>query len=1228
MKKKVNIKTNLINSTKDLQNPKQITSKLSDKYFAFFEHAPIALWIEDFSEVKKYVERGVKESNLDIESFITDKEVAYKISSLVKIKEFNATAVKLYKAENKLHLLENITNLFTEKSFMDFSKLMIDILSGKKESSIETINKNLDGEEFDVLIKFSADPENNENLENVIVSAENITERNISGKKLDATKNLFSNTLSSIKDGFVILDNNSNYLYVNKKAAELLNIKNSKDLIGKHLWTEFPEKKGDIFFDNYHKALETRKPISFENYFKPWNRWFENRIIPSSEGMLLFFHEITDKKVSENKIKEAYNIINKSSSVAILCKNEWDFPFEFVSENAFNLFGYTSSELLSNQLKISELIHPDDLEGIKGQLFKVIKSSDVEAIKPKPFRITTKNGDIKWIRASIDTVRNKNNEITHIQGITEDFTDQKNTENLLFETNQRLIDQFDNTPLASIIWDLDFNVVEWNNSAQRIFGYTEEEAIGSPIKDLLTPSYLEVEMKEIQKELLLQKKAFKNTNENVTKAGDIITCDWYNAILKDAQGNNTGVASLVDDITERVHSKKLLQKSEKKYRDIFEKTIDAVFIIKEGVFVDCNESTLKMFGYKYKESLLKLHPSKISPVKQNDGSNSFMKAEEMIRIAFEKGSHRFRWFHKRKNGQVFPAEVSLTRIDDIDNMARIHSVVEDITERVKKEELEDVLYNISKAALTISDFKEFGFFIKRELEQIIDTNNFYIAIYNEETDIITTPVFIDEKEEVEEFYAKNSLTGYVIKSKKPLILTNNEHQQLINKGELGLIGFSSECWLGVPLIVRSKAIGAIVVQSYENENAYTENDVQLLEFVADQISTTIERKKGENKLNLALKKARESDKLKSSFLANMSHEIRTPMNGIIGFSELFLEPNLTDRERNNFANIVINSSKQLLSIVNDILDISKIEAGVVQLDYEGVNLNELLDNLYRFYQPKATENNLELKCKKGLGNFESFIEIDKTKLSQILTNLLSNAFKFTDIGSIEFGYELVENNLQFFVKDTGVGIEKKLQNKIFDRFIQANIDLRKKLQGTGLGLSISKKFVELFKGEIWVDPTNNNGTTIFFTIPYIKSKTTIITSVVQTDLKSKSDVKDQNLTILEAEDEEYNMMYINELFSKTNFKIIEADNGKKAVELFLENPEIDLVLMDIKMPIMDGNEAMKAIKIAKPSAPVVALSAFAMESDKKAAIKEGFDAYLTKPIDKKLLFNIIGKYTT
>ena len=1322
------------------------------KYYNFFEYAPVALYIEDFSRVKLFVEKKAKEANLTVESYLNqNKKSVEGLHDKVIIKEVNATAVKLYKAENKNDLLKNLERIFTAKSTIGFSKLVIDILTGKKETFVETVNKTFDDEVINVLIKYSVQAGSEGSLKNVIVSVEDITKRvktnqaleisekqykesqelaklsswfydfnleqlylsdelyvlvetqpkdafinldycltfiheddkkifsdfsiqkflekpnqdlnyriytsqgelkyiyekrsalisngrierivgicqDITGRvlseqKLNNTKKLLSNTLSSIKDGFVILDSNSNYIHLNSVACKLLG-KNEEELLGENIWKEFPEKQGDLFFDNYQKAFKTKTTISFENYFSPWNRWFENTIIPSNDTVLIFFRETTHQKESENKVKAAYNIINKSSSVAILCENSWDFPIVFASENSDKLFGYSSAELQSKELKIHKLIHPQDLEFVRTDFFKSLKEEDgSKVIPPKTFRIITKKGEVKWIEASIDVIKDEFGNITHIQGISADITERKRTENLFFESNQRLQDQFNNTPLASIIWDLDFKVLEWNNSAQRIFGYSLEEAKGKHAKELILPDDPLTNIHEIWENLLNQKGGNRNKNKNITKSGNVIICDWYNVTLKDATGNVIGVASLVDDITERVNSKLLLEKSEKKYRDLFEKSVDPVFLLKDGVIVDCNVSTLKLFGYLNKEALIKIHPSKISPEIQSNGQNSLTMADEMIKRALEKGSNRFRWYHKKKTGVVFPTEVTLTKIGEDTNGATIHAVVKDISEKVKKEQIEDILYNISKAALTIDDFKEFGYFIKDELQKIIDTNNFYIALYSEENDTFYTPIMVDEMEVFTNFSAKGTLTGQVIKSKKSLLFTNESHNNLIEKGSVELIGIDSKIWLGVPLKSQNKVFGAMVVQSYTNEHAYNKKDVQLLEFVADQISSTIQRKNSNYDLKIALKKAQESDRLKSAFLANMSHEIRTPMNGIIGFSELFLNPELSYAERKEYAKIVINSSKQLLSIVNDILDISKIEAGVVKLNDEVVNINKLLNNLETFYLPIAQQKQLQLKCVKGLKNDECTIKIDKTKLNQVITNLVSNAFKFTDHGGIEFGYELVDGYLKFYVKDTGVGIDEKLHDVIFDRFIQAEEDFEKQNKGTGLGLAISKKFVELFKGEIWLN-SSKEGTTVFFTIPYVKVKEKMVTSVIEKTPKMIEN--NMKITILVAEDEEYNMMYINELFSKTNYKVVEASNGLQAVELAKSNSKIKLVLMDIKMPVMNGIDAMIAIKKELPNLPVIALSAFAMESDKENALKNGFDSYLSKPIDKKLLFKLIQEYT-
>lgn len=1057
---------------------------------------------------------------------------------------------------------------------------------------------------------------------------ENKNPSNIYSEKKEKTlvnvdKNLITNALLSITDGFVMLDYNEKYIYINDIAAKLLG-KDADFLIGKSIWKEFPEKEGDLFYDNYQKAVKNKIPYQFKNFYQPWGKWFENRIIPSNDGVLIFFQEISDDKKHENKIKEAYNIINKSSSVAVLCKNEYNFPVVFASENTIDLFGYTHYDFLKNRITIDQLVHKDDLQYIQQIVFKLAKATVSQSVKPNPFRIVTKDGVEKWVQCNLDAIVNNGLKPSHIQGIVEDITDRKKTEDLFFKSNQRLQDTFNHTPLASIIFDLDFKVIEWNNSATRVFGYTVDEAKGKHAKDLIIPNYFHLEIDAIFKGLLEEKSGYRSTNENKTKCGKTIICDWYNVTLKDADGHVTGVASLADDITERIESKRLLEKSEKKYRDIFEKSYDAVFMLSNGILTDCNKAALKIFGYDSKEEFLQTHPAKISPEKQPCGENSYSKADKMIDIAIEKGSNRFRWYHKKRNGKSFPTEVTLTKIDEKDGVDAIHVVVKDITDKVRNEAVEKVVYTISKEAISISDFNEFSTVLKNELNTVIDTSNLYLAVYNKLSNTINISFVVDELEEIKEFSAKKSLTGLVIHTKKPMLISKEQQEKLIKEGTIEQIGSLSQIWMGVPLFIKKEVFGALVLQSYTDKNAYNQSDLQLLEFVANQLSSIIQRKNAENNLKEALQKAQESDKLKSAFLANMSHEIRTPMNGIIGFSELLANPSISASDRNKYAQIVVNSSKQLLTIVNDILDISKIEAGAIQLHYEHVNINKLLNNLYEFYKPIALEKKLEIKLVNGLENLKSVIDIDKTKLNQVLTNLLSNSFKFTKTGSVIFGYELIDQTLRFFVKDTGIGIAKELHEKIFDRFIQADYEVKNQNRGTGLGLAISKKFVEMFKGNMWLD-SDANGTTVYFTVPYQKSKTTAISTVIEKK-PIEDNVNTIESTVLVAEDEEYNMLYIKELFSNTKIKIIEAFDGEAAVKLALENPAVQLVLMDIKMPKLNGVEAMKAIKKVRPQLPIVVLSAFAMESDRELSVQQGFDAYLSKPIDKKKLFALISQF--
>ena len=380
-----------------------------------------------------------------------------------------------------------------------------------------------------------------------------------------------------------------------------------------------------------------------------------------------------------------------------------------------------------------------------------------------------------------------------------------------------------------------------------------------------------------------------------------------------------------------------------------------------------------------------------------------------------------------------------------------------------------------------------------------------------------------------------------------------------------------------------------------------------------------ERKLNELELIRAKEHAEESDRLKTSFLQNMSHEIRTPMNAIIGFSGLLEQTDITDDERTKFINIIKNSANQLLSVVTDILTISSLEKKLEKININIVSINEVLDNLYSIFKFQAREKNLTLKLNKSDSDSETAAYTDSTKLNEILTNLLMNALKFTHQGEVEFGYCIKDSFLEFYIKDTGIGIDPDSQEKIFQRFLQANQSISHKYGGTGLGLSISKGYIELFGGKIWVESELGKGSTFYFTIPFVSAN-----NILEVD---EIDTTSENFkTILVAEDEDYNYQYIKHILAKQNLRLIHVITGKQAVEVCKANPQIELVLMDIKMPEMDGCTAAKEIKSFLPKLPIIAQSAYAMEYEKEKFSSCFFDEYVFKPINVNELIMKVRKY--
>ncbi len=379
-------------------------------------------------------------------------------------------------------------------------------------------------------------------------------------------------------------------------------------------------------------------------------------------------------------------------------------------------------------------------------------------------------------------------------------------------------------------------------------------------------------------------------------------------------------------------------------------------------------------------------------------------------------------------------------------------------------------------------------------------------------------------------------------------------------------------------------------------------------------------------LKIAKEKAEESDKLKSAFLTNMSHEIRTPMNAIIGFSGLLDDQEIDENEKKTFIKHVENNSKILLRLIDDILDIAKIESKQLTIRKNECDIDEILNELYQLFLEKRKElnkENIDISIIKPNRKNNLIVYTDETRFRQILTNIIDNALKFTDEGYIKFGYILNNQKIKFFVEDSGIGLSLSEQKQIFNRFYKIQGDRRKIYGGAGLGLTICKSLAQMLGGDIWLESEYKKGSTFYFTISNSGTTQNIDSNHITVKTDQKHNWSGYNIIIAEDEDSNYNL--ICKFLEKTRISIKRANNGKEVIE-YCNQQKPDLILMDIKLPVMDGLEATSKIKKSFPEIPIIAVTAFAMNDDKNKAFESGCDDYLSKPFLRSDLLSILNSF--
>lgn len=916
-----------------------------------------------------------------------------------------------------------------------------------------------------------------------------------------------------------------------------------------------------------------------------------------------------------------------------------------------------------------------------------------------------------------------------------------------------------------------------NPAVSQITGYAEDELLSMKFYDLIHPDFKEI-VKENGLNRVLGKKSPKNYEfKLLTKQGEERWMEIYGTRL--FISNEWAVLGIGNDITNRKRVLDEIKVSEQKYKSLYsffrlmaDNTQDMIWakdLKKRYIFANKALCDTLLLAHDTEEPVGKTDQFFAEREKakmpgkedwytfgdENDDTDDIVMATQQPQQFDEYGNVKgnFLYMDVHKSPLFDDSGKMIGTVGSARNVTAAKRIE---AEREKEEKIKNIVYRIGNAVSTTKDLSELITVIRLELNEVIDTTNMYVALFDKNTHEISLPYFVDEKDRFKRIPVGKSLTHYLIRRNTPILLKEKEVLSLAAKKEVELIGSLAKVWLGVPLIVKEDTIGALVVQNYKNENAFTERDLELLNFVSIQISISINQKKAddalreseftlrqiidnvpvmicakdhdlkillantafasaygmrvdqvegrlqsdlhrvvsesdkiidddleviqsgkpksiqeelftdskgkghilqtvkipmrpgydqgiavltvsiditeritfEHELKEAKNKAEEVDRLKTAFLANMSHEIRTPMNAIIGFSELLNDPDLAAPHRAEFVKLIGENSRVLLTLIEDIIDVAKIEAGQIKIVKGICEVNQVLKELKNKAVElirKQPQKQLEVKLNCKVNDPGFAISTDPLRFKQVIKNLVGNAIKFTEKGYVEIGYYIEQNDQKiiFFVKDTGIGLEDDKLSLIFERFRQAEESTTKEHGGTGLGLTISRRLVEIMGGSMWVESILHEGSTFYFSLPYEAANV----SATSKPLLRQYDTHDwSDLTILVAEDEASNFELISATLNKTKARLIRAVNGKDAVDKIEKDRSIDLVLMDIRMPVMNGHEATRRIRITFPELPIISLTAYAMSDDIQRSLDAGCNAHISKPFKPSELLKKLEVY--
>jgi len=890
--------------------------------------------------------------------------------------------------------------------------------------------------------------------------------------------------------------------------------------------------------------------------------------------------QFTNQKL--NAEQEKYRDLYKNAPIAYFTLNK--------TGNIYDV-NYAAAEMLNlpiqafNKTSIFPYLEESSKQVFNQFFQKVFNSSKVEYSE---INFIDTNNQIIHTKLNAQSYFDYNLKIKLCRCAVTDITRLKKYDKIIIEQNELLNLAFDNERVAWWDWDYESGEVRYSPNKATMLGYTVEEFPTQVYKitELIHPTDYEEVMQIMSNHLAGKTPYYEVTYRIRTKQGSYVYYyDFGKIIERTENGKPKRLNGIVFNINQQKQFEIALNEAKIKAEnnENFNKMLFEILPIglalakSTGEFVYVNKAFTEIIGYT-SEQTLQLSYWDITPQKYAQQEQEQLSSLETTGFY---GTYEKEFIHQ--SGELIPVKL-LGRYVEIDNKNYIWSSIENYTETKKYERT--ILAN-EKRFRAIFEQSAAGIAVVNKKQQIIEVNTKLCELLGYSKDELLNLSVKDIT------YSENAARNFENVRKK--LSQNNtffnlEKQYLCKDGSI--------IWANLSTNV------------VKDQNG-------VLDFAIATVVDITHRKKAEIELIDAKEKAEESNKLKSAFLNNMSHEVRTPLNAIVGFSQILTNQNISKEKQIQFCEVIQKSSDKLINIISDVIEISQIQAKLICPKIEKFDLVTLLYELKINFLHLAKEKNVELIFTPQ--KFTEFsIYNDREKVRKIMVHLIDNALKFTHKGAVTVCCDIEGENVQFSVSDQGIGISQEMHSKIFEPFRQVETGMIRNFGGNGLGLSLAKSYTELLNGSISLQSEINKGSTFFVTIPLL-SNDFELTNI------EKNPIKRIINSILIVEDEYANFQYLQELLSEKGYKILYAYNGKVAVDLCRYNTEIDLIFMDIKMPIMDGHTAAKLIKALRSDLPIIAQTAYVLESEQANYIND-FDDYITKPIKEKELFKKLEKF--